>query len=223
MNKKNRRTHLEELKGERRTMIFYEAPHKLCATLDDLAEAFGPGRRISLCPGADQAPRGGAAHHPWGGRGVVRGQPAPWRVRAGGRGRGRDGGGGPYPRRAGWPGWRRCGPRASPCGTQCGRRRGKQAWLKMNFTTVPWGKPAAANKTVRKKGHPYLEVFGIENITICIIGETGETPAVSTGKKDKKRKKTPCFFRKARCFYNMKRIVILTEALECSWDRRSFP
>ena len=30
-------------------MIFYEAPHKLCATLDDLAEAFGPGRRISLC------------------------------------------------------------------------------------------------------------------------------------------------------------------------------
>lgn len=49
MNKKNRRTHLEELKGERRTMIFYEAPHKLCATLDDLAEAFGPGRRISLC------------------------------------------------------------------------------------------------------------------------------------------------------------------------------
>ena len=49
MNKKNRRTHLEELKGERRTMIFYEAPHKRCATLDDLAEAFGPGRRISLC------------------------------------------------------------------------------------------------------------------------------------------------------------------------------
>lgn len=49
MNKKNRRTRLEELKGERRTMIFYEAPHKLCATLDDLAEAFGPGRRISLC------------------------------------------------------------------------------------------------------------------------------------------------------------------------------
>ncbi|MBM6724582.1 16S rRNA (cytidine(1402)-2'-O)-methyltransferase [Pseudoflavonifractor phocaeensis] len=49
MNKKNRRAHLEELVGERRTMIFYEAPHKLTATLDDLAAAFGPDRQISLC------------------------------------------------------------------------------------------------------------------------------------------------------------------------------
>lgn len=49
MNKKNRRTHLEELKGERRTMIFYEAPHKLAATLVDLAEVFGPDRPVSLC------------------------------------------------------------------------------------------------------------------------------------------------------------------------------
>lgn len=49
MNKKNRRTHLEELKGERRTMIFYEAPHKLAATLADLAEVFGPDRPVSLC------------------------------------------------------------------------------------------------------------------------------------------------------------------------------
>ena len=30
-------------------MIFHEAPHKLCTTLDDLCEAFGPRRRISLC------------------------------------------------------------------------------------------------------------------------------------------------------------------------------
>lgn len=49
MNKKNRRVHLESLAGERRTMIFYEAPHKLCATLDDLAAVFGPHRRIALC------------------------------------------------------------------------------------------------------------------------------------------------------------------------------
>ncbi|SCJ03142.1 Ribosomal RNA small subunit methyltransferase I [uncultured Clostridium sp.] len=49
MNKKNRRAHLEELKSEQRTMIFYEAPHKLTATLRDLREAFGPERRISLC------------------------------------------------------------------------------------------------------------------------------------------------------------------------------
>ena len=49
MNKKNRRAHLESLAGEQRTMIFYEAPHKLTATLDDLTAAFGPERRISLC------------------------------------------------------------------------------------------------------------------------------------------------------------------------------
>ena len=49
MNKKNRRTHLDSLRGEERTMIFYEAPHKLTATLQDLAEAFGPDRPVSLC------------------------------------------------------------------------------------------------------------------------------------------------------------------------------
>ena len=49
MNKKNRRAQLEELKTEKRTMIFYEAPHKLTATLADLGEAFGPDRRVSLC------------------------------------------------------------------------------------------------------------------------------------------------------------------------------
>ena len=49
MNKKNRRAQLESLKNEVRTMIFYEAPHKLKATLDDLRETFGGERRISLC------------------------------------------------------------------------------------------------------------------------------------------------------------------------------
>jgi 16S rRNA (cytidine1402-2'-O)-methyltransferase len=49
MNKKNRRKHLDSLQGEQRTMLFYEAPHKLCATLEDLAETFGPERRIALC------------------------------------------------------------------------------------------------------------------------------------------------------------------------------
>lgn len=38
---KSRREHLQELKGERRTMIFYEAPHKLCNTLSDLLAALG--------------------------------------------------------------------------------------------------------------------------------------------------------------------------------------
>ena len=49
MNKKNRRAHLESLRGEERTMIFYEAPHKLVATLRDLAYTFGREREISLC------------------------------------------------------------------------------------------------------------------------------------------------------------------------------
>ena len=48
-NKKNRREHLEALAGEQRTMIFYEAPHKLRNTLEDLQKAFGGDRRISLC------------------------------------------------------------------------------------------------------------------------------------------------------------------------------
>ncbi len=47
--KKNRAAHLQSLLGETRTMIFYEAPHKLSATLQDLAAAFGGARRISLC------------------------------------------------------------------------------------------------------------------------------------------------------------------------------
>ena len=47
--KKSRREHLDFLKKEQRTMIFYEAPHKLLATLTDMAEVFGEDRPISLC------------------------------------------------------------------------------------------------------------------------------------------------------------------------------
>ena len=47
--KKSRREHLESLIGEKRTMIFYEAPHKLLATLEDMAKVFGEDRPISLC------------------------------------------------------------------------------------------------------------------------------------------------------------------------------
>ena len=49
MNKKNRRTHLDALREEERTMIFYEAPHKLQATLKDLCQTFGADRPVSLC------------------------------------------------------------------------------------------------------------------------------------------------------------------------------
>lgn len=47
--KKSRREHLDSLRDETRTMIFYEAPHKLSATLTDMEEVFGGNRRISLC------------------------------------------------------------------------------------------------------------------------------------------------------------------------------
>ena len=49
MNRKNRRAHLEALRGEGRTMLFYEAPHKLAATLRDLRDTLGPGRPVALC------------------------------------------------------------------------------------------------------------------------------------------------------------------------------
>ena len=49
MNKKNRRAHLDSLRQEQRTMIFYEAPHKVTDTLDDFLAVFGGERRISLC------------------------------------------------------------------------------------------------------------------------------------------------------------------------------
>ena len=48
-SKKSRREHLESLQSEQRTMIFYEAPHKLLSTLEDLRDAFGNDRGISLC------------------------------------------------------------------------------------------------------------------------------------------------------------------------------
>ena len=47
--RKSRREHLESLAQEQRTMVFYEAPHKLLSTLEDMAAVFGADRPISLC------------------------------------------------------------------------------------------------------------------------------------------------------------------------------
>ena len=49
MSKKSRREHLDSLRTEKRTMIFYEAPHKLMNTLEDMAQVFGADRPISFC------------------------------------------------------------------------------------------------------------------------------------------------------------------------------
>ena len=48
VDSKSRKKRFEEIKTERRTLIFYEAPHKLRTTLRDLLSVFGD-RRISLC------------------------------------------------------------------------------------------------------------------------------------------------------------------------------
>lgn len=47
VNKKSRKDHLNSLKKEKRTMIFYEAPHKLPATLKDFYESFGE-RKLTI-------------------------------------------------------------------------------------------------------------------------------------------------------------------------------
>ena len=47
VSKQNRKKHLEELINEKRTMIFYEAPHKLASTLSDMAKFWG-NRNIAL-------------------------------------------------------------------------------------------------------------------------------------------------------------------------------
>ncbi|WP_283609953.1 16S rRNA (cytidine(1402)-2'-O)-methyltransferase [Faecalispora anaeroviscerum] len=47
VNKRARREHLQQVEGETRTMVFYEAPHKLAATLVDMLAAWGD-RRIAL-------------------------------------------------------------------------------------------------------------------------------------------------------------------------------
>ena len=49
VNRKQKKERLAELLGEKRTVIFYEAPHKLRTTLDDLTAASGEDRSITLC------------------------------------------------------------------------------------------------------------------------------------------------------------------------------
>ncbi len=46
--KKGRKTKLEKLSEEERTMIFYESPHKLLKTLKDFCNSFGPERKVSI-------------------------------------------------------------------------------------------------------------------------------------------------------------------------------
>ena len=47
--KKGRKTRLEELAAETRTMIFYESPYPLVKTLQQFAEVYGAERQVSVC------------------------------------------------------------------------------------------------------------------------------------------------------------------------------
>ena len=47
--KKGRQTRLESLRGEQRTMIFYESPYRLLKTLQQFSDVYGPGRQVSVC------------------------------------------------------------------------------------------------------------------------------------------------------------------------------
>lgn len=49
VGKKERTERLEKLRSETAVMVFYEAPHKLRNTLDDMADFFGGERKISIC------------------------------------------------------------------------------------------------------------------------------------------------------------------------------
>lgn len=48
VNKRNRKEHLESVKNDTRTLIFYEAPHKLKNTIADMQKVLGGDRRIAL-------------------------------------------------------------------------------------------------------------------------------------------------------------------------------
>ncbi len=48
VNKRSRREHLESVQNETRTMVFYEAPHKLRRTLSDFEKLFGGERKIAI-------------------------------------------------------------------------------------------------------------------------------------------------------------------------------
>ena len=48
MNKRSRREHLLSVSQETRTMVFYEAPHKLRRTLNDFESVFGGERRLAV-------------------------------------------------------------------------------------------------------------------------------------------------------------------------------
>lgn len=48
VNKRHRREHLESVKNDTHTLIFYEAPHKLKNTISDMQKTFGGERRVAL-------------------------------------------------------------------------------------------------------------------------------------------------------------------------------
>ena len=71
-----RSSRIAELGDERRTVVLYEAPHRLARTVGDLAEALGGDRRVALCPRAHEDARGDVAGDPRRGDPTMRGRRA---------------------------------------------------------------------------------------------------------------------------------------------------
>src|SRR5262249_61003429 len=68
---------LADLRDERRTMVFFEAPRRLARTLADMATAFGPDRRAAVCRELtkthEEVNRGSLGEpEPWASHGVLR-------------------------------------------------------------------------------------------------------------------------------------------------------
>ena len=76
-NRRQKKERLAALQNEERTVIFYEAPHKLPTTLQDLEQAFGTGAEPDHLPGADKAARGDPCHHRGGRRALTIGKTRP--------------------------------------------------------------------------------------------------------------------------------------------------
>ena len=78
-NRKSRREHLDSLRDEVRTMVFYEAPQQAPGHVGGHGRRVRRGTADQHLPGADQAPRGDFPHHPGRGHRPLRGCAAPGR------------------------------------------------------------------------------------------------------------------------------------------------
>ena len=187
---RSRAEHLEELKGERRTMVFYEAPHKIAKTLADLAAALGAGREVSLCRELTKMHEEVIRTTLGEGRGALRRRAAARRVRAGG-GR-RAGAGTAADGRAGGPRARAPLPRRGPLAQGRGQKSRRRERLfpqravfrraEGGVTRTAFGCGCAARRsTFSKPGPPLPRRGGGRAPKVCASYQRDPTPGAGTG------------------------------------------